>query len=111
MDLNKILSAASRMFPSANLNGVAQKAQQMMQGTPDTLDGVSSAARKFGITQSAINDIFRKYGNTVQARAVCSMLGTTPEALKKDAERIVGGNGSNYTPNTQNVSKRFPRLK
>lgn len=82
-----------------------------MQGTPDTLDGVSAAARKFGITQGAINDIFRKYGNTVQARAVCSMLGTTPEALKKDAERIVGGNGSNYTPTAKSASKRFPRLK
>lgn len=83
----------------------------MMQGTPDTLDGVSSVAKKMGINQKAINDIFQKYGNTVQGRALCSMLGTTPEALKKDAERIVSTGGSNYTTTTQNSSKRFPRLK
>ena len=110
MDLNRILSAASRMFPNANLSGALQKAQQMTAGTPDTLDGVSAAAKKFGITKSAINSVFQKYGNTVQARALCSMLGTTPEALKKDAERIVGGSGTSSTP-TSSTSTRFPRLK
>lgn len=83
-----------------------------MQGTPDTLDGVSAVAKKVGIDQNAINDIFRKYGNTVQARALCSVLGTTPEALKKDAESIVNGGGSsNYTTPQKTASKRFPHLK
>lgn len=110
MDLNQILAAVSRMFPSANLNGAVQKAQQMMQGTPDTLDGVSSAAKRIGIDRNAINSIFQKYGNTMQARAICSMLGTTPEALKSDAEKIVGA--GNASPASQpKTSKRFPRLK
>lgn len=111
MDMNQILSAVSRMFPSANVNGAVQKAQQMIQGTPDTLDGVSAVAKKVGIDQNAINDIFTKYGNTVQARALCSVLGTTPEALKKDAERIVGGSYGSYISSEQTNSKRFPRLK
>lgn len=88
-----------------------QKAQEAMQGTPDTLAGVSSVAQRMGIDQNAINSVFQKYGNTVQARMLCSMMGITPEALKKDAESIVGGEQSSYTPNTQNASKRFPRLK
>lgn len=84
-----------------------------MQGTPDTLSGVSSVAHKIGIDQNAINSIFQKYGNTVQARAICSMLGTTPEALKSDAEKIVGTNPANQSSPTQNAKtgKRFPRLK
>lgn len=111
MDMNQILGMVGRMFPSANLNGAIQKAQQMMQGTPDTLEGVSAAARKFGIDGNSINSVFQKYGNTAQARMLCSMLGTTPEALKQDADRIVGGDGTNYAPKNQGTSTRFPRLK
>lgn len=80
----------------------------MTAGTPDNLAGVSAAAKRIGIDRNAINSVFQKYGNTVQARALCSMLGTTPEALKKDAERIVGGGNTNTTPTS---STRFPRLK
>lgn len=83
----------------------------MMQGTPDTLEGVSSVARKAGIDSNAINTVFQKYGNTAQARMICSVLGTTPEALKKDAERIVGGISDSYTPEVKSEPKRFPRLK
>ena len=113
MDLNQILAAASRMFPSANLSGAVQKAQEAIQGTPDTLSGVSAVAKKMGIDRNSINSIFQKYGNTMQARAICSMLGTTPEALKSDAEKIVGGGGSPTLPQQgkSTQSTRFPRLK
>lgn len=110
MDMSKILSAVSRMFPNTNVSGAVQKAQQMMQGTPDTLAGVSSAAHRIGIDQTAINTIFQKYGSTVQARALCSMLGTTPEALKSDAEKIVSG-GSAGSVQQAPKQVRFPRLK
>lgn len=83
----------------------------MIQGTPDTLDGVSSAARKIGIDRSAIDNIFQRYGNTTQARMLCSLLGTTPEALKHDADRIVGGGNHEPANAGQSLSKRFPRLK
>lgn len=82
-----------------------------MQGTPDTLEGVSAVARKVGINQNAINDIYQKYGNTMQARALCSFLGTTPEALKNDAEKIVGGSQTGPVTPTPKSSTRFPRLK
>lgn len=82
----------------------------MIQGTPDTLDGVSAVAKKIGINQNMINGIFDKYGNTMQARALCSMLGTTPEALKKDADTILNGTNKSNTHNAQ-APTRFPRLK
>lgn len=109
MDMNTILSAVSKMFPSANLNGAVQKAREIMQGTPDTLSGASSVARQMGIDRAFINDMFNRYGNTMQARTICSMFGTTPEALRKDAEKIVSGS---VPPSSQpNNSTRFPRLK
>lgn len=113
MDINSILTTVSRMFPNTNIQSVAEKAQQAIQGTPDTLDGVSSVAHRLGISQGSINEIFGKYGNTMQARAICRMMGTTPEALKADAERIVRAGTGKATPNPPNVpqSTRFPRLK
>ena len=48
-----------------------------------------------------IDYIYEKYGKSVQARTICSMLGTTPEDLKSDAEKLLG----------TEESKRFPRLK
>lgn len=109
MNLNQILATASKMFPNANLSGALQKAQEATQGTPDTLTGVSSAARRIGIDQNVVNTIFQKYGNTMQAKMLCSMMGTTPEALKKDADRIVGG--SSQTTIQQSNKSKFPRLK
>lgn len=113
MDLNAILSMVGKVFPSANIKSVAEKAQQALQGTPNTLDGVSQAAKRIGIDQNAINSVFQRYGNTMQARALCSMLGTTPEALKSDADKIVSGfsNSAAVNPSEPPVSKRFPRLK
>lgn len=109
MNINQLIATVNKMFPSVNLGGAIQKAQEATQGTPDTLTGVSSAARRIGIDQNVVNTIFQKYGNTMQAKMLCSMMGTTPEALKKDADRIVGGG---YENTSQQFSKnKFPRLK
>lgn len=90
-----------------------QKAQEAISGTADSLDGVSAAARRLGITTQAVNDIYRKYGGTMQGRAVCGLLGTTPEALKADAEKMLGGGAPSFQAH-QNARKgmtKFPRLK
>lgn len=90
-----------------------QKAQEIVSQTPNSLDGVSAAAKNMGITQQGIDSIFDKYGSTMQARAICSLLGTTPEALKEDADRIVGGGQGPLTPSQspKQGGTRFPRLK
>ena len=113
MDLNSVLAAVGKMFPSANLNGAVQKAQEAISGTADSLDGVSAAARRLGITPQAVNDIYRKYGSTMQGRAVCGLLGTTPEALKADAEKMLGGGRVSFQPpqNRGGSAAKFPRLK
>lgn len=108
MTLEQMLAMVGKMFPNANLKNVFQQAQKMVQGTPDTLQGVSSVARNVGIDKKSINDIFNRFGNTTQAKMLCAILGTTPEALKHDAESIVGeGNQTTMQTNKQ----RFPRLK
>jgi hypothetical protein len=84
-----------------------QQAQQAINGTADNLDGVSTAAKNLGINAKTVNEMYSRYGNTVQARTVCRLLGTTPEALKEDADRIVSGVGSAKNATTT----RFPRLK
>lgn len=102
------------MFPSANLSAAVERAQQAINGTADSLDGVSAAARNLGLNAQAVNDIYQRYGGTMQARAICSLLGTTPEALKEDADRIVGGGSPQMGPPTQSAppaSTKFPRLK
>lgn len=116
MDISQILTMAGKMFPGVNLNGVIQQAKEATQGTPDTLAGVSAAAKRMGIGRSEIDSVFQKYGSTAQARAICAALGTTPEALKADAEKIVGGGGNSTSfspaaPSQSSTSKRFPRLK
>lgn len=112
MDLSSVLSIVGRMFPSANLSAAVEKAQQAISGTTDSLDGVSAAARNLGLDSRTINDIYNKYGKTMQARTVCSLLGTTPEALKADADRIVGGSQpAVQKPRRPATSTRFPRLK
>lgn len=84
----------------------------MTQGTANNLQAVSAVAHRVGIDRKSINDIFQKYGNTAQAKILCTMLGTTPEALKKDAETIVGGAPtSSVKPTSAAMSTRFPRLK
>ena len=113
MNLDKVLAAVGRMFPSVNLNGAVQKAQEAISGTADNLDSVSATAQKMGLNRQTIDGIYRKYGNTIQGRAICNLLGTTPEALKADADKILGGGQTSFT-SPQNVRQnkpKFPRLK
>ena len=107
------------MFPSVNLGQAVNDAQNAMNGVPDTFEGVSQAASRLGINRGFINQIYNRYGTTMQAKAICKMLGTTPEALKADAEKIVGGGGTASAPtarqagpqNSGGTTKKFPRLK
>lgn len=113
MDLNSVLAVVEKMFPSANLNGAVEKAQAAISGTKNSLDSVSVTAKNLGITSQAVNEIYRKYGGTMQGRALCGVLGTTPEALKADAEKILGG-GQTPFQGAKNVGQgktKFPRLK
>lgn len=113
MNLDNVLAAVGRMFPSANLNGAVQKAQEAISGTADSLDGVSATAQRLGLNRQAVENIYRQYGGTMQARALCSLLGTTPEALKADAEKMLGGSGTTFQPpqNARQGAAKFPRLK
>lgn len=107
------------MFPSVNLGQAVNKAQEAMNGVPDTLEGVSKAASRMGIDRAFVEKIYNHYGNTPQAKTICNMLGTTPEALKADAEKIVGGGGIAPAPSARQTgsqesggtTKKFPRLK
>lgn len=116
MNLDNVLAAVGavgKMFPSVNLNEAAQKAQEAISGTADSLDSVSAAAQRLGISRQTVDDIYHRYGGTMQARAVCGLLGTTPEALRADAEKMLGGGRTPFQPH-QDVRKgaaKFPRLK
>lgn len=102
------------MFPGINLQGAVQQATNELKDTPDTLEGVQGTARKLGIDSGVVDAIYNRYGRTMQAKAVCGLLGTTPEALKADADKIIGGRSSAATPpkNVKAVgSPKFPRLK
>lgn len=90
-----------------------QKAQEAISGTADSLDGVSATAQRLGLNRQAVENIYRQYGGTMQARALCSLLGTTPEALKADAEKMLGGSGTTFQPpqNARQGAAKFPRLK
>lgn len=114
MDLKQIVAAASRMFPSADLQNAVQKAEQAISGTADTLDGVRSTAKRLGIDPNIANSLYTRYGRTMQARAVCGLLGTTPEALRSDANKILGAPQDGAHPRRggeASPSVKFPRLK
>ena len=113
MNLENVLVAVGRMFPSANLSAAVQKVQEAINGTPDNLAGVSATAQKLGLSRQAVDDIYRRYGNTMQAKAVCGLLGTTPEALRADAEKILGGRQAQPTASqrARQGTTKFPRLK
>ena len=114
MDLKQIIAAASRMFPSADLQNAVQKAEQAISGTADTLEGVQSTARRLGIDPNIANSLYARYGRTMKAKALCGLLGTTPEALSSDANKILGG-AQNASQARQKGkaghSAKFPRLK
>ena len=114
MDLKQIIAAASRMFPSADLQGAAARAEQAISGTADTLEGVQSTARRLGIDPNIANSLYARYGRTMQAKALCGLLGTTPEALRSDANKILGGaQNASQAPQKGKAgqSPKFPRLK
>lgn len=102
------------MFPTVNLQSAVQQATNELKGTPDTLEDVQGTARKLGIDSGVVDAIYSRYGRTMQAKAVCGLLGTTPEALKADADKILGGKPNAAKP-PQNAkaagSTKFPRLK
>ena len=114
MDLKQIIAAASKMFPSADLQNAVQKAEQAISGAADTLEGVQRTARRLGIDPNIANSLYARYGKTMQAKALCGLLGTTPEALRSDANKILGGaqNGSQAPQKGKaGGSTKFPRLK
>nr|DAJ02078.1 MAG TPA: Thylakoid formation protein [Caudoviricetes sp.] len=50
----------------------------------------------------------------MQAKALCGLLGTTPEALRSDANKILGGaQNASQAPQKSKAghSTKFPRLK
>ena len=50
----------------------------------------------------------------MQAKALCGLLGTTPEALRSDANKILGGaQNASQAPQKGKAghSTKFPRLK
>ena len=75
---------------------------------------VRIAAEQLTIDPNIANSLYARYGKTMQAKALCGLLGTTPEALRSDANKILGGaqNGS-QTPQKGKTggSTKFPRLK
>ena len=77
------------------------------------VDGTDIYQTDYAGNRQMVEDIYRKYGSTMQGRAVCGLLGTTPEALKADAERMLGGSSAPFQPpqNARQGTSRFPRLK
>lgn len=91
-----------------------QKAEQAISGTADTLEGVQSTSRRLGIDPNIANSLYARYGKTMQAKALCGLLGTTPEALRSDANKILGGAQNGSQPPQKGKaggSTKFPRLK
>lgn len=113
MELNSVIAAVGKMFPNLNLNPAVQKAQEAISGTEDNFSSVSAAAKRLGLNRQSVESIYQKYGNTLHGRAVCGLLGTTPEALREDAEKILGGNSTlpGRQGNASGTSPKFPRLK
>ena len=114
MDLKQIVAAASKMFPSADLQSAVQKAEQAISGTADTLESAQSTARRLGIDPGIADSLYARYGRTMQAKALCGLLGTTPEALRSDANKILGGAQNASQPRQKGKaghSTKFPRLK
>ena len=114
MVLKQIIAAAWIMVPSADMQGAAMNAELAISGTADTLEGVQSAARRLGIDPGIADSLYSRYGRTMQAKALCGLLGTTPEALRSDANKILGGvQNASQAPQKGKTgrSTKFPRLK
>lgn len=78
----------------------------MIQGTENDFASVQKKAREIGINPNFVNQIYQKYAGTPQAKMLCGLFGTSPEALKEDAMQMVGENGK-----TSPTKNKFPRLK
>lgn len=76
---------------------------------------MQSTARRLGIDPNIANSLYARYGRTMQAKALCGLLGTTPEALRSDANKIILGGAQNASQAPQKgkagQSSKFPRLK
>lgn len=110
----QIIESVKQMFPNSNIEDAVSKANALINES-NTKDP-SSILKKAGVTEDGINQIFNKYGNTMKARAVLGMLGTTPEALKSQSLSILGGvknNGSNSHIRGRGdiTQNKFPKLK
>lgn len=100
MNLTEIISAVAKMFPQTDIAGAVKKAQGMLPAQlPNDLKSAQKIARELGIDSDFAKSIYDRYGKSVQARAICKVLGTTPEALKEDADTLLG-----------REEKRLPRL-
>lgn len=108
MNVNAVIQTVAKMFPALNLQETAERAQSQIQGVPDSLQGVTQAARNLGLDRTMIDSVYSQVGKTPQARMICSLMGTTPEALKADAERIVSSDSRRTEAPGQT---KFPRLK
>ena len=112
MDITTILSAVSKMFPTADISGAVQRVQGILKETPDTIEGARRAAANAGLSKNAVEEIYNRYGRSAKARMVCQMLGTTPEALREDAMSLVSSDTvGRKTTLEQKETKKFPRLK
>jgi pantoate kinase len=103
MELGEILATVAKMFPNTNVRDAVEKAQQMLpRQIPNDFKEAQKIAKQIGLDSSMAQSIYERYGKSMQARTICSMFGTTPEALKADAEKLLGAEEEN---------RRFPRLK
>ena len=106
MNIQEIIALTSKMFPNNDIAGALNKAREMLPANlPNNLQDAQKVAKQIGLDSNMARSIYEKYGKSVQARTLCSMLGTTPEALKEDAEKLLGGQEQ------ASAEKRFPRLK
>ena len=101
MEFGEILATVAKMFPNTNVREAVEKARQMLPiQIPNDLKEAQKIARQIGLNSQIAQTIYDKYGKSVQARTICKMLGTTPEAIKADADKLLG-----------EEERRFPRLK
>ena len=102
MELGEILAIVAKMFPNANVKDAVEKARQMIPGQVNSFEDAQRIARQIGLNSELAQQIYDKYGKSAQARTLCGVFGTTPEALKEDADKLLG---------VREENKRFPRLK
>lgn len=111
MDINGLVQKMTTMFPNAKVAEAVQQAQQMIQGTENNLESVRATAQRIGIDSGFVDAIYRKYGNTPQAKMICNLLGTSPDAIKDDAMNLVGGSKPSTGEAKPPAAPKFPRLK